>query len=325
MAFTPISLPIQEILETDFITDIRLIDNANFSILKDKLEDLINNLEINTNTLSIGTDNPINYIKTQSVIMQDTGFIFQTGTPLQIISRLYKNGSSQSIFDVDFINVNKSISVDGITVNDIAVNDTLTVGGKSTFNNVVEFKTQVIESKETISVLLQKSSATVASARITLTSTSRQNILLKLVADANVGPTQVYNGVDFGTITDFILYIDFDTNNPPTQNAKFTFTIVDVRANNIPQTLLSDTITPSYSQGLVTTQNVNIKFKAGLNNNTTNQILLDYNLEAISTSLGITPPNTIKPYGSKVSLLYIIDENNNDRLLIESMIGMSLF
>jgi hypothetical protein len=72
MAFSPISLPIQEILLSNFVVDIATISNANDLILKDKVEDLINNLEIDLNGLSIGSDNPINYVKARTFIVQDT-------------------------------------------------------------------------------------------------------------------------------------------------------------------------------------------------------------------------------------------------------------
>ena len=57
MAFSPVSLPIQEILLTNFVTDIATISNANDLLLQDKLEDLINLMEIDLNTLAI-VDSP---------------------------------------------------------------------------------------------------------------------------------------------------------------------------------------------------------------------------------------------------------------------------
>jgi hypothetical protein len=46
MPFTPISLPIQQILMTNFVTDIATITNANTLLLQAKLEDLINDLRM---------------------------------------------------------------------------------------------------------------------------------------------------------------------------------------------------------------------------------------------------------------------------------------
>jgi hypothetical protein len=46
MAFVALSLSTQEILETTYVSDMRIISNSNTGLLKSKLEDLINNLKI---------------------------------------------------------------------------------------------------------------------------------------------------------------------------------------------------------------------------------------------------------------------------------------
>ena len=154
MAFTPIDIPIQEILETDFVVDMRIIDNSNFLLLKDKVEDLVNNLEIDTNTLSIGTDTPISYLRTDSLILEDTGFIMQTGMPVQTIAALTKNGSDQSVLNVDILSVDSTIQSDSLSVNALTINDSLQVDGPATFNASTTNLASAIESKEVISAVL---------------------------------------------------------------------------------------------------------------------------------------------------------------------------
>ena len=177
MAFTPIDIPIQEILETDFVVDMRIIDNSNFLLLKDKVEDLINNLEIDTNTLAIGTDTPISYIRTDSVIMEDTGFVMQTGVPTQIIASLTKNGSDLSVLNVDILSVDTTVQADSMSLNALTVNDSLQVDGPATFNSSATNLFSVMESKEDIVAVLSNVSNE-AVANITLTSTTKQNIYL---------------------------------------------------------------------------------------------------------------------------------------------------
>ena len=181
MAFTPVSLPIQEILLTNFVTDIASISNANSLLLKDKLEDVVNLLEIDLTAISIGTDTAINSIKTKNVIIQETGLIFQTGTPNQIIARLEKNSSTQSVFTVDKLNVNIEIDTDSTVANSVTVNDALISNGPTLLTSSLEFNAQLIESKETVTATLTNA-ATEAEARITLTSGSKKNILVKLSA-----------------------------------------------------------------------------------------------------------------------------------------------
>ena len=130
MAFSPVDLPIQEMLQSNFIVDLAQIHNSNVLLLKDKLEDVINTFEIDINTISIGTDNPINNIKTQNVIFQDGGWILQTGIPNQIIAQLSKNGSDQSVLGVDILNIDSTISADSITTNSLTLNDSLDVSLK---------------------------------------------------------------------------------------------------------------------------------------------------------------------------------------------------
>lgn len=316
MAFTPVDLPIQEILQTDFITDIGVISNSNALILKDKLEDLLNNFEIDTNTISIGTDNAINYIKTQNVIMQDGGFVFQTGSPNQIIAKLEKNTGSQSVLNVDIINIDSSLSTDILTANSLTLNSSLTSNGPATFNAPVELKSAFVTSKETIVYLLEKNGAA-AETRIVLTSTSKNEIFLKLQAETNIGATQVYDGVSsiVPGITDFIVYFDFDVNSPPAQNAVFTVHLVDV---------VSNTTGLSISNA-VTLGGIPIKFKAGTNLNSAAPIKMHYDLDAEGVSVGIQPSSPIYKYGSSISLLYILDENTIDRLIIKNLVGMEIF
>lgn len=318
MAFTPVSLPIQEILLTNFVTDIATISNANDLLLQAKLEDLINNLEIDINSLSIGTDNAINYVRTQSIILQDQGLIYQTGVPNQIIAKLEKNGLNESIFTVDILNVNAIAGLNELNVNDIVVADASAFNGPSEFNAPVNFKSTVIESKELVTLDLEANGAE-ATSTLTLTNTSRQNIFVKLKAVTSPNIPPVYDGVGniIGTITNIALYVDFDATNPPAPNARYTIHIVDVVEDVNLTSILS----------AVNGASLPLYIKAGTNQNVSAPITLQDG----SFSLGVNPassviPNTtVTPYGNNASLLYVLDELTNDRLLVTGMVGMELF
>jgi len=326
MAFSPVSLPIQEILLTNFVTDIATISNANDLLLQDKLEDLINLMEIDLNTLAIGTDNPINYVRAESFVIQDTGFTFQTGTPTQIIARLEKNANTQSVLTVDRINNNILIDTDLLTANDVTINNSLTIGAPAVANSTVQLNSSLIESKESVILDLEKSvGGTEAVARLTLTSTSRQNIFVKLKATTSPTLNFVYDGVSAfaPSITSIELYVDFDTNNPPVQNTQFTIYLVD-----IVDEFTSTSIIPAANTGTLP-----LKIKAGTNLSTSNTILLHAN----TGNVGVNPTSTNfagsavlnsnvhRPYGHNISLLYILDENLDDRLIINHMVGMEFF
>ena len=317
MPFTPISLPIQQILMTNFVTDIATITNANTLLLQAKLEDLINDLEIDIANTSIGTDNPINYLKAQTVILQDTGLIYQTGSPTPtIIATLAKNISNESILTVDHIVTNLTAGFDTVTLNDLTANTSATFAGTVDFGAPITINSSVIESKENVQADLLWSgvSGTPAEATITLSNTSRQNIFLTLKASTAPDPTPVYDGstaID-SNINEFNIIIDFDATNPPAQNTKFTIYLVDV----INSVSLTSIITP-----YVQTWASPVKFIAGTNLNTTNSIILHDNVN----SVGISNSNTYNQYGASVTFNYIIDANNDDRLLATSLVGTSVF
>ena len=323
MAFTPVSLPIQEILLTNFVTDIASISNANSLLLKDKLEDLVNLLEIDLTAISIGTDTAINSIKTKNVIIQETGLIFQTGTPNQIIARLEKNSSTQSVFTVDKINVNIDIDTDSIVANSVTVNDALISNGPTLLTSSLEFSAQLIESKETVTATLTNTGP-IAEARITLTSGSKKNILVKLSAVTSPNLNHVYDGVSAfaGGITKFVLYVDFDAVNPPAQNSTFTISFVDIVENITSTSILTE----------VNGNNMPVVISGGQNLSalpTPVPIYLhdgtyDIGVNPISTN-PILNSNIISYYGNNATFLYILDENTDDRLIVTSTVGMEFF
>jgi len=321
MAFTPVSIPIQEILLSDFVTDIASISNTNDLLLKDKIEDLINVLEIDLNTISIGTDSPINYVKAGTVIAQGNGFIFQTNAPVQVISKIEKNVSNESVFTIDRIDANLSIDTDIFTVNDITVNTALTSDGEAVFNASLQLNSQFIESKESVTLDLIKTSSTDGSARLTLTSTSRKNIFVTLKATSAPTLNPLYDGISaiVAGITNLAVYIDFDAANPPAPNSSFTIYIVDV----------IEGITSTSIITAVTLAAIPVYISGGFNLNVgpASTILLHDSTSSVGVNPASSlPSNTqIVQYRNNASLLYIIDQTSNDRLIVTSLVGMELF
>ena len=306
MAFSPVSIPTQEILETDFVVDLRVISNANTLLLKDAIEDLINNLEIDVNTLSIGTDTPISYLRTDSVIMEDTGFVFQTGSPTQIISSLTKNGSDQSVLNVDILTVDDSFQADTISSNSVIITNSLTSNGTITLNAPLDIESSVSESRESITAVLSDNANT-AEATITLSSTSRQNIFLTLDADSSV-----YTGGGLvGTITDIKVIIDFDATNPPAQDTQFTICLVNIKEQGqLPTTsIITD----------INTATLPFAIEAGTNQSTAAAITLHDGTSALEITAG-----TLAEFSSLATMLYIIDFNLVDRLMVKSLVNMTL-
>lgn len=323
MAFSTVDIPIQEMLQSDFIVDLAQIHNTNVLLLKDKLEDLLNTFELDIATISIGIDNPINTIKAQNVVFQDGGWHLQTGIPNQIIARLEKNVNNQSVLNVDILNIDISLNSDAIVVNDLTVNDSLQVDGPTTFTSSLQYSSQMIESKEAVSATLNFDGVDTAVARLTLTDTSKTNIYVKLAAQTAVGATQVWSGASFAAgLANMILYLDFDANNPPAQNTSFTVYIVDVIENSGSTSLATN----------VNAASIEVSIAAGLNlSSGSTQIILHNDLDTLGFKLGINPASTnpinsaLSKYGANATFNYILDEDGDDRILITSAFGMEVF
>ena len=314
MPFAPISLPTNEILLTNFVTDIATITNANISLIQAQLEDLINTLEIDVPGNSIGTTNPILFLKTNSIILQDTGLIFQSGLPSPTtIATLSKNGSNESVFQVDHLITNIDATFDVIDLNTLTVNTLATFDGDSEFNAPITINSSVVESKQSVILDLDWDGvATSAESTITLTNTSRQNIYITLKATTAPTANPVYDGTSAlePTLTAFNINIDFDATAPPVENTKFTFYLVDVTNS------LSSSIA-----GVVQLAGIEIKLVAGTNQSTSTAILLHDNINDV----GIPDTTQFVPYGTNITLNYILDSLNDDRLLVTSLVGAEIF
>jgi hypothetical protein len=325
MAFSPVDIPIQEMLQTDFIVDLAQIHNTNVLLLKDKLEDLLNNFEIDLTSISIGTDNPINSIKTTDIIIQDGGFVFQTGTPTEIIARLSKNIDDQSVLNVDILSVDVNMSIAEASIN------TLLVSGESEFNSIsvggaLSYTSALVESKERVTINVNRNTLgdlTKAVGTLNLTSSSKRNIFITLRLNEAVGNEQVWDGSQIlSAIDELIVKLDFDKNNPPAENQLFTIYVEDV----ISTTSGSVISVINLSNGSIpTTGTLFISLAGGVNQSTYTDIILHYDLAAMPETLSINVSNDgILPYKSNVTLNYIVDKNSDDRLIITSREGFSI-
>jgi len=324
MAFSPIQLPIEEILLTNFIPDIATISNANDIILKDKLEDLINQFEIDINTLSIGVDNPINSVKTNNILIENS-LLFQISPIGTIIARLEKDSNDESVFTVDNLNVSNQSQFEEVELNTLSVNTTLVSNSVETENLIIN--SQVVESKETVLLDLVRgtSPTTDAVSTLTLTSASKQNIFVKLKAVTSPTLDAIYDGVsDFISINTVVLNIDFDQNNPPSENSVFNIYFVDI---------VDEFTNTSIIPALVGSPLIPFTIRGGQNQSTSTPIILHNGLYEVGINPGSTnfagsdvlKSNVPTPYGHSLGVLYILDENLADRLVITNMVGMEFF
>jgi hypothetical protein len=129
MPFTNTSLSTTSLLETTFISDMRIIVNSNTTVLKNKIEDIINNLQIDLVNRYLGVDIPLGSIYSQSLTLS-SGFLFKNGTAgsaATIASLTQAGGYSTFLSDnIQFTRVLKATS----TSSRAAIR-TVVVGGTS--------------------------------------------------------------------------------------------------------------------------------------------------------------------------------------------------
>ena len=231
MAFVALSLSTQEILETTYVSDMRIISNSNTGLLKSKVEDLINNLKIDLSDKKIGVDpdttlTPLTELKTKVLTIQNGQLYFKNA-----------NGTADLIkFETDTVNsatvgkittgllvANASISSAGLAISGTSTfTGAITANGQSNLVGPVNITGSFSNSREDVTkTLVAVAGANRAKAEVTLTATSKSLIILTLDASS------FYSGSAFqSTITDGIdIVLINDTNSPVRSGQEFTIMV----------------------------------------------------------------------------------------------------
>ena len=310
MPFTPIDLSITEVLETDFITDFRIITNANFAVLKASFEDLVNTLEISSSGATIGTATPVSSITTDVLVMQSTGFQFKKTGPVATIASLTKNGSNQSVLNVDILTVDLTSTFGALlTADSLAITNASTFSGTTNFNAPAKFNSAFVSSYENVTGNASIN-GTIGETTITLTSTSRRDIYLTAKLDISLISGTTIAGAWTSPYLD--VYIDFDATNPPVQGQEFTFHIVD--------------ITNAANTSVLTSLNVAnkvLRLVPNVNQNSSNDIYINGG-SATNEDKIQTIASELAQYGHCASLIYHIDSSTNDRLIVKSLFALEV-
>jgi len=195
MPFTQLNLQTQSLLESTFISDMRIIINANTTILKNSVQDVFNSLEIDSVNKIIGVDNPLSSIYTSNLRLGNQ-MLFTDGTTT--IGSLTKS-AGKSILTLDRIVINAGGSINalgtataiaatriGVGVANLAAitTDGLTIASSSALNveGSMTLSNSAAESSETVTLTLAAVSGqpTMYQCDVTLNKTSKKNIELVL-------------------------------------------------------------------------------------------------------------------------------------------------
>ena len=231
MAFVALSLSTQEILETTYVSDMRIISNSNTGLLKSKVEDLINNLKIDLSDKKIGVDpdttlTPLTELKTKVLTIQNGQLYFKNA-----------NGTADLIkFETDTVNsatvgkittgllvANASISSAGLAISGTSTfTGAITTNGQSNLVGSVNITGSFSNSRGDVTkTLVAVAGANRAKAEVTLTATSKSLIILTLDASS------FYSGSAFqSTITDGIdIVLINDATSPVRSGQEFTIMV----------------------------------------------------------------------------------------------------
>lgn len=218
MAFNQLTLQIEDILQADFVPDAFLKVNTNFVEIQSTLEDLINTLEIDIANKKIGTETPINLLRTENIVIKAGTLLYQTSVGSQVAS-LVLNGSNESVFNVDHLIVDSDLSVATInssgntTLTQLIVNSTSVLNGKVTFTPTPAYTPQIVQIS-----LIYNSSTNFAEGEIVLTNSSRKHSYLELVCDASTYSAGAFNPL----INGVKIKITLHTTTPPADGSEIT-------------------------------------------------------------------------------------------------------
>ena len=325
MAFTQVNLQTQQLLESTFISDMRIIINANTILLKNVVQDAFNALEIDSVNKKIGVDNPLTSIYTSSLRL-GTSMLFTDGATT--IAQLSK-ASGKSKFELDQIAIKAGGSIDalgaeskiavtrlGVGVANIAAltadglyigaNSMLSVQGQASFSN------SPVMSSESVTLTLAQSSLPSGpvvgtyECDITLNSTSKSNIELALVYPITATAANA--------ISNPVILVNVYTSatNPPAKGQEFSFYVKSVKGND--NTQLNSTW-----------QNAaNLRIKGGYDA-TKNRVLINQQSTAFSTSNDTAAPhlrfNGVPNFGG-VGSIRLVDTTVPMRFVATSAVGL---
>jgi hypothetical protein len=241
MAFTQLNLQTQQLLESTFISDMRIIINANTTLLKNTVQDAFNSIEIDTVNKKIGVDNPLTSIYTTALRLGNE-LLFTDGSTQ--IGSLTKS-AGKSILEVDRIAIKAggqitaigaaskigvtrlgvgitdiaNLSVDGLTIDP---SSGLYAQGFAQFSNSIAHSSEAVTSN----LVAVSGNPSVYQCDITLNATSKQNIELALVYPITAAAAN--------SLSNPIVVVNIYTNatTPPVKGQAFTFMVKSVKGSD---------------------------------------------------------------------------------------------
>lgn len=245
MAFTNLNLQTQALLETTFISDMRIIINANTTLIKNSVQDTFNALEIDAVAKKIGVDNPIVSLYSSDIRLANQLLFTDGNTTIGSLTKV----SGKSTLEIDQLNVKaggavlalgaaSKIAVTrlGVGVANLAAltTDGLVIGSNSALvvDGSIQVNNSIRHSFETVSLTLTAVSgaANTFQADITLNTVSKKNIRLALTFPSTAAAlnSSVSANAAAGSGSTIIINVYTNTTTPPQLGQEFNFMVSSV-------------------------------------------------------------------------------------------------
>lgn len=311
MSFTTVSLSTQQLLETTFISDMRLITNSNIAVLKGKLEEIINTLEIDLTNKYIGVDNYVNQVKTNDLVLGNGIFFMNSTTQIGSLEKV-SGFPNLSKLTIDQLVIKPGGSIDmygtagntmtlaitrlgvGIPLSSI-VADGFYVGSaslpvKSEFHGEASFSKQSITQSIGDTEIATLISGTDYYGILKLTKTSSQFIYLTIKAPVGEIPAST---------TPITIFTYEDSTNIPEPGQTFTLIIKDYQNSTGTSVAIANWGDIRIAQGYTSTNGIPILINGGV-------IGAAATVAAALTALSTT--NYIKAFNTNIQSTSLINQ-----------------
>ena len=128
MAFTNLNLTIQQLLESTFIADMRLMINANDATLASTIQNIVNTFEFDLVNKNIGVDNYLNQVKTNNIILGNSVTFMNSTNVIASLTQVSQNGAVKSNFALDQILIQPGGFIDSSGTGNQIVSTQLGIG-----------------------------------------------------------------------------------------------------------------------------------------------------------------------------------------------------
>ena len=210
--------------------------NFNSAALKAAIEGVVNNLAIDKDELTIGSDdNPLFKLTTRGVVVRNGGVNVYNGEA-ELKARLYINGDDESVLIVDQVEASGLIVSTEMELNDVEISDSLTIQSGASLNcvgdavfskAVAESMNQYVNSGAWLGVEWDAVESEIKTG-VELTKASAAHHYLRVNAQTD---PDVYDGtwqVSSGTL---VVELGVSDTTPPVNGQVFDISLADVVDN----------------------------------------------------------------------------------------------